>query len=135
MYCYHNASQITYSGNTSSNYTVKLPKNIYLPESDWEVALASISFPDLISQVVESEDTTYDLETRIPMIMNYKMFCKVLYDDGKSISVKKDEKKRQRHRRRYSVLPSCRWSYQIGFGRIGRDFQNPYKADMKFGLV
>ena len=92
MYCYHNASQITYSGNTSSNYTVKLPKNIYPPESDWEVALASISFPDLISQVVESEDTTYDLKTRIPMIMNYKMFCKVLYDDGKSIPVKKDGK-------------------------------------------
>ena len=92
MYCYHNASQITYSGNTSSNYTVKLPKNIYLPESDWEVALASISFPDLISQVVESEDTTYDLKTRIPMIMNHKMFCKVLYDDGKSIPVKKDGK-------------------------------------------
>ena len=92
MYCYHNASQITYPGNTSSNYTVKLPKNIYLPESDWEVALASISFPDLISQVVESEDTTYDLKTRIPMIMNHKMFCKVLYDDGKSIPVKKDGK-------------------------------------------
>ena len=87
MYCYHNASQIT-----SSNYTVKLPKNIYLPESDWEVALGSISFPDLISQVVESEDTTYDLKTRIPMIMNHKMFCKVLYDDGKSIPVKKDGK-------------------------------------------
>ena len=92
MYCYHNASQITYPGNTSSNYTVKLPKNIYLPESDWEVALGSISFPDLISQVVESEDTTYDLKTRIPMIMNHKMFCKVLYDDGKSIPVKKDGK-------------------------------------------
>ena len=92
MYCYHNASQITYPGNTSSNYTVKLPKNIYLPESDWEVALASISFPDLISQVVESEDTTYDLKTRIPMIMNHKMFCKVLCDDGKSIPVKKDGK-------------------------------------------
>ena len=92
MSCYHNASQITYPGNTSSNYTVKLPKNIYLPESDWEVALASISFPDLISQVVESEDTTYDLKTRIPMIMNHKMFCKVLCDDGKSIPVKKDGK-------------------------------------------
>ena len=92
MYCYHNASQITYSGNTSSNYTVKLPKTIYPPESDWEVALASISFPDLISQVVESEDTTYDLKTRIPMIMNHKMFCKVLCDDGKSIPVKKDGK-------------------------------------------
>ena len=92
MYCYHNASQITYPGNTSSNYTVKLPKNVYLPESDWEVALGSISFPDLISQVVESEDTTYDLKTRIPMIMNHKMFCKVLYDDGKSIPVKKDGK-------------------------------------------
>ena len=92
MYCYHNASQITYPGNTSSNYTVKLTKNIYLPESDWEVALGSISFPDLISQVVESEDTTYDLKTRIPMIMNHKMFCKVLYDDGKSIPVKKDGK-------------------------------------------
>ena len=65
-----NASQVTYPGNTSSNYTVKLPKNIYLPESDWEVALASISFPDLISEVAESEDATHDLKTRIPMIMN-----------------------------------------------------------------
>ena len=81
--------RFSYPGNTASNYTVKLPKNIYLPESDWEVALASISFPDLISQVVESDDATYDLKTRIPMIMNYKMFCKVLYQDGKSIPVKK----------------------------------------------
>ena len=87
-----NASQVTYPGNTSSNYTVKLPKNIYLPESDWEAALASISFPDLISKVAESEDATHDLKTRIPMIMNYKMFCKVLFLDGNSIPVKKDGK-------------------------------------------
>ena len=87
-----NASQVTYPGNTASNYTVKLPKSIYLPESDWEVALASISFPDLISQVAESEDATYDLKTRISMIMNYKMICKVLYIDDKPIPVKKDGK-------------------------------------------
>ena len=87
-----NASQVTCPGNTVSNYTVKLPKNIYLPESDWEVALASISFPDLISQVEESEDATYDLKTRIPMIMNYKMICKVLFIDDKPIPVKKDGK-------------------------------------------
>lgn len=87
-----NASQVTYPGNTASNYTVKLPKSIYLPESDWEVALASISFLDLISQVAESEDATYDLKTRISMIMNYKMICKVLYIDDKPIPVKKDGK-------------------------------------------
>ena len=87
-----NASQVTCPGNTVSNYTVKLPKNIYLPESDWEVALASISSPDLISQVEESEDATYDLKTRIPMIMNYKMICKVLFIDDKPIPVKKDGK-------------------------------------------
>lgn len=87
-----NASQVTCPGNTVSNYTVKLPKNIYLPESDWEVALASISFPNLISQVEESEDATYDLKTRIPMIMNYKMICKVLFIDDKPISVKKNGK-------------------------------------------
>ena len=87
-----NASQVTCPGNTVSNHTVKLPKNIYLPESDWEVALASISSPDLISQVEESEDATYDLKTRIPMIMNYKMICKVLFIDDKPIPVKKDGK-------------------------------------------
>ena len=87
-----NASQVTCPGNTVSNYTVKLPKNIYLPESDWEVALASISFP---SQVEESEDATYDLKTRIPMIMNYKMICKVLFIDDKPIPVEKKWKKRQ----------------------------------------
>ena len=61
-----NASQVTYPGNTASNYTVKLPESIYLPESDWEVALASISFPDLISQVAESEDENYvDIELEL----------------------------------------------------------------------
>ena len=59
------------------------------------MALASISFPNLISQVEESEDATYDLKTRISMIMNYKMICEVLFIDDKPIPVKKKWKKRQ----------------------------------------
>lgn len=52
-------------------------------ESDWEVALPSISFPDLISAngTYQKKNGNHDLRTRIPIIMNYKMFCKVLYND------------------------------------------------------
>ena len=85
-------SQISFSGNTAAKYTVKLAKNIPLPEKDWEVALTSVSFPDLVSEFAESKDAIYDLKTRIPLIMNYKMICKVLYVDEKEIPVKRGGK-------------------------------------------
>ena len=56
-----NASQVTYPGNTASNYTVKLPESIYLPESDWEVALASISFPDFENSHIYDHELQNDL--------------------------------------------------------------------------
>ena len=43
-----NASSQIYSENNPGHYKVKLPRNIFLPENDWEVALASISFPDMV---------------------------------------------------------------------------------------
>ena len=41
-----NASSQIYSENNPGHYKVTLPRNIFLPEGDWEVALASISFPE-----------------------------------------------------------------------------------------
>ena len=39
------ASSRIYPDNTPSKFKVKLAKEIYLLESEWEVALSSISFP------------------------------------------------------------------------------------------
>lgn len=46
-----NASTRIYKDNKPGKYTNKLPKQIFLPENDWEVALASISLPDMAPQV------------------------------------------------------------------------------------
>lgn len=57
------------------------------------MALASISFPDLVSHKGSSSEKSYhDLKTRIPIIMNFKMFCKVLYIGGKEIPVTRNGK-------------------------------------------
>lgn len=57
-------------------------------ENDWEVALASIAFPDLVSRDGKQEQYgNHDFKTRIPIIMNFKMFCKVLSADSTEIPV------------------------------------------------
>ena len=46
------ASSHIYPENSSGKFKVKLAKEIYLPESEWEVALSSISFPSTSDTVV-----------------------------------------------------------------------------------
>lgn len=89
------SSADTYPENNPGNYKVKLAKTLFMIENDWEVALASISFPDLIcaNGTYQKQNGNHDLRTRIPMIMHYKMFCKVLYDDGQEIPVTRDGKR------------------------------------------
>lgn len=47
-----NANPITFPENTPGKFKVRLPKEILLPESDWEVALASITFPSTLDTVI-----------------------------------------------------------------------------------
>ena len=46
------ASSRIYPDNTPSKFKVKLAKEIYLLESEWEVALSSISFPSTSDTVI-----------------------------------------------------------------------------------
>ena len=46
------ASSHIYPENSPGKFKVKLAKEIYLPESEWEVALSSISFPSTSDTVV-----------------------------------------------------------------------------------
>ena len=78
-----NASSQIYSENNPGHYTVKLPRNIFLPEGDWEVALASISFPDVLPQVDDF------IGTRVPILVRAIMITKVTNSDGVPIAVKR----------------------------------------------
>ena len=60
-----NASTKTFPENTPGSYKVKLPKTIFLPENNWEVALASISIPDM-APIVESYEVKGKPSTRNP---------------------------------------------------------------------
>ena len=83
-----NASSLSFPENNPSRFKVRLAKNLFMLENDWEVALANISFPDLVSGNGKQEEYgNHDLKTRIPIIMNFKMFCKVLSADGTEIPV------------------------------------------------
>lgn len=55
-----NANTITYPENNPGKFKVKLPKEIRLPESDWEVALVSITFPSTLDTVIRN-DVNYQL--------------------------------------------------------------------------
>ena len=46
------ASSRIYPDNSPGKFKVKLAKEIYLPESEWEVALSSISFPSTLDTVI-----------------------------------------------------------------------------------
>ena len=58
-----NASTQFYPENKPGHHKVKLPRNIFLPENDWEVALASISFPDMVTRVDDF------IDARVPSIV------------------------------------------------------------------
>ena len=55
-----NGSSLTYPESTPGNFKVKLPKEIRLPENDWEVALSSITFPSTLFAVIRN-DVNYEL--------------------------------------------------------------------------
>ena len=78
-----NASSQIYSENNPGHYKVKLPRNIFLPENDWEVALASISFPDMVPRVDDF------IDARVPILVRSNIHTKVTNDDGVLIPVRR----------------------------------------------
>ena len=78
-----NASSQIYSENNPGHYKVKLPRNIFLPENAWEVALASISFPDMVPRV---DDFIYEL---VPILVRSNIHTKVTNSDGAPILVRR----------------------------------------------
>ena len=51
-------SNTLFAGNTTSQYTVKLPNIIDLSDDNWGVALSSIAYPLTFSGVEEEEKIT-----------------------------------------------------------------------------
>ena len=77
-----NASSQIYSENNPGHYKVTLPRNIFLPEGDWEVALASISFPDMVPRVDDF------IDARVPILVRANIHTKITNSDGVPIAVK-----------------------------------------------
>ena len=78
-----NASSQIYSENNPGHYKVKLPRNIFLPENDWEVALASISFPDMVPRVDDF------IDARVPILVRSNIHAKVINEKGDLIPVRR----------------------------------------------
>ena len=74
-----NASSGIFPENTPGTYTVQLPKTIFIPEGDWEVALASIYLPDM-APVVDS----YTVKGK-PIYAQAMFFAQTLEDDGETL--------------------------------------------------
>ena len=73
-----NASSQIYSENNPGHYKFKLPRNIFLPENDWEVALASM--------VPRMDDF---IDARVPILVRTIMPTKITNDDGVPIPVRR----------------------------------------------
>ena len=78
-----NTSSQIYSENNPGHYKVKLPRNIFQPENAWEVALASISFPDMVPRV---DDFIYE---PVPILVRSNIHTKVTNSDGAPIPVRR----------------------------------------------
>ena len=78
-----NASTQFYPENKPGHYKVKLPRNIFLPENDWEVALASISFPDMVPRVDDF------IDARVPILGRSNIATKVTDEKGDRIPVRR----------------------------------------------
>ena len=78
-----NASTQFYPENKPGHYKVKLPRNIFLPENDWEVALASISFPDMVPRVDDF------IDARVPILVRSNIATKVTDEKGDRIPVRR----------------------------------------------
>ena len=57
--------------------------NLLLPEDDWEVALASISFPDMVPRVDDF------IDARVPILVRTNIPTKIINDDGVPIPVRR----------------------------------------------
>ena len=83
-----NANAITYPENNPSKFKVKLPKEIRLPESDWEVALASITFPSTLDTVIRN-DVNYQLLLGANFICGFMLDMKDIKEsDGDAVGYK-----------------------------------------------
>ena len=78
-----NASTQFYSENNPGHNKVKLPRNIFLLENDWEVALASISFPDMVPRVDDF------IDAQVPIVVRSLVHTKVTNVHGDPIAVKR----------------------------------------------
>ena len=121
-----NASSQIYSENKPGHYRVKLPRNIFLPENDWEVALASISFPDMVPRMDNF------IDARVPILVRSLIHTKIADDDGVPIPVKRWIDNRWQIAKELlniGMLPSVMpwWTCKSQIVR--------YEADMKFGRV
>ena len=78
-----NASTQFYPENKPGHYKVKLPRNIFLPENDWQVALASISFPDMVRRVDDF------IDARVPIVVRSLVHTKVPDEKGDPLPVRR----------------------------------------------
>ena len=78
-----NASTQFYPENKPGHYKVKLPRNIFLPEKDWEVAMTSISFPDMVPRVDDF------IDARVPILIHSNIATKVVDVHGEPIPVRR----------------------------------------------
>lgn len=69
------ASSRIYPDNTLGKFKVKLTKEIYLPENDWEVALSSVSFPSTLDTVVH-KDVNYHTLTGVDFMCGMELEMK-----------------------------------------------------------
>ena len=78
-----NASTQFYPENKPGHYKVKLPRHIFLPEKDWDVAMTSISFPDMVPRVDDF------IDARVPILIHSNIATKVVDVHGEPIPVRR----------------------------------------------
>ena len=67
------ASRKLFPNNRSNNYHVRLPKQLFFPENDWEVGLTSVSFPDV--QTGLTSDLLGDPPFCMSLVGKNKHYC------------------------------------------------------------
>lgn len=77
---------MSYPTNTAGSYKVKLVKEIFLPEDDWEVALVNISFPNTMA-TTESDDYKSLIGVDFPIGVGISMDG-AKEDDGTALTYK-----------------------------------------------
>ena len=111
-----NANPITFPEDTPGKFKVRLPKEIRLPENDWEVALSSIMFPSTLDTVIHGN-------------VNYKNLLETDFMCGLVLDMKdvKDDDKLVISDKEYFLSGSVmKYEYTKGMTtpRTGIDFWN-----------